>query len=96
MCHDAGFAGQLEKEFTKRIGSKYGVAENSAVSLLHASVNAAGAGASDEVVYDPIVQFGAIAAMYNNAHPVFADLTPDTWLMDPKSVEKRITDRTNR
>jgi len=93
-AHDTGFVGRFEREFAKRIGAKHGIAANAAMSLLHASINAAGAGVGDEVICDPIVQFHAVAAMYNNAHPVFADVDPRTYLIDPASVQERITKHT--
>ena len=93
-AHDGGFVGRLERAFARRIGAKHGVAANSAMSLLHAAINAAGAGAGDEVICDPIVQFGAVASMYNNAYPVFADVEPKTFLIDPESVRARITRHT--
>lgn len=90
-AHDTGFVGELERDFAKRIGARHSIAANAAMSLLDAAIFAAGVGAGDEVICDPIVQFHAIATLYNNAHPVFADVDPKTWLIDPASVEKRIT-----
>lgn len=90
-ARETGFVGELEREFARRIGAKYSIAANAAMSLLDAAIYAAGVGVGDEVICDPIVQFHAIATLYNNAHPVFADVDPKTWLIDPSSVEKRIT-----
>ncbi|MDH7571415.1 MAG: DegT/DnrJ/EryC1/StrS family aminotransferase, partial [Armatimonadota bacterium] len=47
-----------------------------------------------EVICDPIVQFGGIAALNEMATPVFADVDPDTLLIDPESVRQRISERT--
>jgi perosamine synthetase len=85
---------RFEKEFAEALGAKYGVAMNSAMSVLHASVKAAGAGAGDEVLCDPVCVFGAVATMYNNAVPVFVDVKRETWNMDPDDIEDKITDRT--
>lgn len=93
-ARDAGFVGELEREFARRKGVKQAVAANAAMSLLDGAIYAAGAGVGDEVICDPIVQFHAIATLYNNAHPVFADVDAKTWLIDPSSVEKRITKHT--
>jgi perosamine synthetase len=76
------------------MGAKHGVAMNSAMSVLHASVAAAGAGAGDEVICDPVCAFGAVAVMYNNAVPVFVDIDPVTLTMDPNKLEAKITERT--
>ena len=46
------------------------------------------------MICDPMVQFGAMAVIYNNAVPVFADVRRDTHLIDPESVRERITTRT--
>ncbi len=85
---------RFEREFAAAVGSKYAVAMNSAMSVLHGAVKVAGAGAGDEVICDPVCVFGAVATMYNNAVPVFVDIDPVTHNMDPDLVEARITDRT--
>jgi perosamine synthetase len=85
---------KFEAAFAEKIDARYAVATNSGMSALHAAVAAADAGPGDEVICDPMVQFGAMAVFYNNAVPVFADIDPETYLIDPKSIEKRITDRT--
>jgi len=89
-----GFKGKLEAAFAEAFGVKHAVAANSAMSLLISSVYAAGAGAGDEVVCDPLVQFHAIATLWQNAHPTWADVREDTWLMDPESARKTITPQT--
>ncbi len=88
------FTTELEERFAEEIGSTHAISMNSAMSLLHAGIYAAGVGVGDEVICDPIVQFSAIATMYNNAHPVFADVDSDTYLMDANSARERITERT--
>lgn len=89
-----GMTPKFEKTFAEKIGAEYAVAMNSGMSALHAAVAAADAGPGDEVICDPMVQFGAMAVFYNNAVPVFADIDPGTYLIDPRSIEQRITDRT--
>jgi len=84
----------FEEAFAKAVGARYGVAMNSAMSVLHSAVIAAGAGAGDEVICDPVCVFGAVAAMYNNAVPVFVDVNPITWNMDPDLIEAKVTERT--
>ncbi len=97
LCYlgqDATAGKQFEQEFAKLIGVRRAVAVNSGMSALHCCVYAAGAGAGDEVICDPLVQFGAMAVMYNNAVPVFADVQRDTHTIDPQSVRERVTERT--
>jgi len=88
------FTAQFEEAFAGAHGAKYGVAMNSAMSVLHASVIASGAGAGDEVICDPICVFATVAVMYNNAVPVFVDVNPVTWNMNPDLIEAKITERT--
>jgi len=85
---------RFEREFAAAIGSRHGVAMNSAMSVLHTSVMLAGAGAGDEVICDPFCVFGAQACLYANAVPVFVDIKPKTWNMDPSKIEEKITERT--
>ncbi len=85
---------QFEEQFAALVGARRAVAVNSGMSALHCCVYAAGAGAGDEVICDPLVQFGAMAVMYNNAVPVFADVCRETHTIDPESVRERITERT--
>ena len=95
LCSIGGTVGrQFEEEFAQLIGAKRAVAVNSGMSALHCAIYAAGAGAGDEVICDPMVQFGSMAVIYNNAVPVFADVRRDTHLIDPESVRERITERT--
>ena len=88
------FTPRFEAEFAAALGAKFGIAMNSAMSVLHASVITSGAGAGDEVLCDPVCIFGAVAVMYNNAVPVFVDVNPVTWNMDPDLIEAKITERT--
>lgn len=85
---------RFEREFAAAVGAKHAVAMNSAMSVLHSAVKVAGAGAGDEVICDPVCVFGAVAAMYNNAVPVFVDIDRVTHNMDPDLIEEKITKRT--
>ncbi len=46
------------------------------------------------MICDPVVIFGAMAALYANAVPVFADVNPISWNLDPDAIEQRVTERT--
>ena len=91
---DGPWTRRLQKEFAAANESKFAVAVNSGMSALHACLAAADASAGDEVIVDPMVQFGAVACFYNNAVPVFADVQRDTHNVDPQSIRARITERT--
>jgi hypothetical protein len=58
------------------------------------AVSVSGAGVGSEVICDPIVHFGAMATVYFNAVPRFADIEPATYNKDPASLEANITERT--
>ena len=82
----------LEKEFAKMLGAKYGIALNSGTSTLHSALEAAGVGPGDEVLSPAItVIMDATATIHANAIPVFVDVNPDTFNMDPVDLEKKIT-----
>ncbi len=85
----------LEKQFAAKFGAKYGVALNSGTSTLHAALEAVGVGPGDEVISPALtVIMNTTATIHANAIPVFADILPDTWTIDPKDIERKITPRT--
>lgn len=85
----------LEKAFSKKIGTRYGVAFNSGTSTLHAALEAAGVGPGDEVISPAItVIMDSTATIHANAVPVYCDIDPDTFNMDPQKLEKCITSKT--
>ena len=85
----------LEQAFVKKIGVRYAVALNSGTSTLHAALEAAGVGPGDEVISPAItVIMDATATIHANAVPVYADIDPQTFTIDPKDIEKKITSRT--
>jgi len=92
--HAGQMTERLEQAFTQRVGVAHAIAVNSAMSALHAAVAAVGVGPGEEVVCDPVVAFGGAATMYHNGVPVFCDINPDTFNMDPASLEAAITPRT--
>ena len=89
-----GFVQCFENAFAKYIGAQYAYARATGMVALAEMVSVSGAGPSYEVICDPIVHFGAVAAAYFNAVPRFADIDYDTYNMDPDSLEANITDRT--
>lgn len=85
----------LEKKLCEVTGAKYAVAVSNGTAALHCACIAAGIGAGDEVITSPIT-FAASAncAVYVGATPVFADIDPETYNIDPDSIEAHITDKT--
>ena len=91
--------GNKTKEFTKKFADLYGVEHcvttSSGTAAIHVALGALGVTAGDEVITSPITDMGSvIGILYQNAIPIFADLDPHTYNLDPKSVEEKITDKT--
>ncbi len=91
--------GNMTKRFCKKFADMYGsahcVATSSGTASVHVALGALGVGPGDEVITSPITDMGSvIGILYQNAVPVFADLDPHTYNMDPKSIEAKITPRT--
>lgn len=85
----------LEKAFAKKFGVKYAVAMNSGTSTLHAALEAASVSAGDEVISPALsVIMDSTATIHANAVPVYADIDPETFNIDPKEVVKKITPKT--
>ena len=86
----------FEQEFAEHFGSgRACVAVNSGTSGLHLGLLAAGIGPGDEVIV-PSFTFAATAnsVALTGATPVFADIEPDDFCLDPAAVEAAITERT--
>ena len=86
---------EFEEEFAKYVGAKYGIATNSGTSALHVALLAAGIGEGDEVITTPFT-FAATgnSILYTGARPVFVDIDPETFTIDPAKIEEAITDKT--
>ena len=85
----------LEKKLCELTGAKYAVVVANGTAALHLAALAAGFGEGDEVIVSSIT-FAASAncVLYCGAKPVFADIDPETYNIDPESVKKLITPRT--
>lgn len=85
----------FEKAVCDFVGCKYAAAVNSGTSALHIAMIAAGIGPGDEVITS---SFSFIASsnsiLYVGAKPVFVDIDPETWQIDPNKIEAAITPRT--
>ncbi len=86
---------RLEKLIADYTGAKHAVCVNSCTAALHLSLVAAGVGRDDEVITSPITwPSTANVIVHQGAKPVFVDVEPDTFNMDPDRLEAAITDRT--
>lgn len=83
---------EIEQAFCKRFGVKYAVSLNSATSALQAAIAACGIGPGDEVLVTPYTMTAtASAILMNGAVPVFADISPVTYTIEPEQIEQWIT-----
>lgn len=87
--------GELEKKLCALTGAKYAVVCANGTAALHMAAMAAGVKEGDEVITTPIT-FAASAncALYCGARPIFADIDPETYNIDPEKVEAAITPAT--
>ena len=85
----------FERDFAAYCGTTHAVGLNNGTSALHMALLAAGIGPGDEVITTPMTFVATVAAiLYAGATPVFADISPDTFTLDPEAIEARITPRT--
>lgn len=87
--------GEFEAAFARTVRAGEAVAVSNGTAALHAAVHAAGIGPGDEVIV-PAITFVASAncVVYAGAKPVFADVDPETLLIDPIDVQGKITAKT--
>jgi dTDP-4-amino-4,6-dideoxygalactose transaminase len=86
---------KFESEFAAFIGTEHAVAVNSGTAALHIALLAHGIGPGDEVITTPFTFIAtANAVLLTGARPVFADIQPDTFNIDPDEVLKKITSKT--
>lgn len=85
---------EFEEEFARFTGVKFAVGLNSATAALHLAVKALGINSGEIIV--PAITFisTALAATYNNAKPVFADVYEDTLNIDVDDIKRKITKKT--
>jgi dTDP-4-amino-4,6-dideoxygalactose transaminase len=85
----------FEREFAAYCHASESVGVNSGTSALHLALLAAGIGSGDEVITTPFTFVATVAAIrYAGATPVFVDIEPDYFTIDPAKIESAITRRT--
>ncbi len=86
---------ELEQKLCELTGANYAVVCSNGTAALHIAALSASVGEGDEVITTPIT-FAASAncALYCGARPVFVDINPETYNIDPQKVEEAITPRT--
>ncbi|MBW4080589.1 UDP-4-amino-4,6-dideoxy-N-acetyl-beta-L-altrosamine transaminase [Paenibacillus sp. S150] len=86
---------QFEADIARFTGAKYAVAFSSGTAALHGACFAAGIGEGDEVITTPMT-FAASAncVLYQGGQPVFVDIDPLTYNLDPTLIKQNITEKT--
>lgn len=86
---------KFEEKFSKTVGTKFACAVSSGTAGLHLAMIAAGIKSGDEVITSPFSFIAsANAILYVGAKPVFVDIDPTTYNLDPKKIELKINSRT--
>ncbi len=85
----------FEEAFAQLCGVKYAIATSSGTTALHVALLAHGIGPGDEVITSPFTFIAsANSIVYVGARPVFVDIDPRTFHIDPEKIEAAITPRT--
>lgn len=86
---------QFSKQFAHIFGVRHAITSTSGTAAIHVATSMINPDPGDEIIVPPITDVGTIIPiLYQNAIPVFADVQADTWIIDPKSIEKNITPKT--
>lgn len=92
-CYD--YIHRFEGDFARHVGVKHAIATSSCTGALHMGMAALGISAGDEVILADTNWIASVAPVVHlGARPVFVDILPDTWCLDPVQVEAAITPRT--
>lgn len=92
-CYE--YIGRFEDAFKSHLGVEYAIATSSCTGALHMGLSALGVGPGDEVILADINWIATAAPIVHlGAKPVFVDILPDSWCLDPKLAESAITTRT--
>ena len=86
---------KFEEEFAKFYGVKYAVACTSGTASIHIAVGAINPNPCSEIITTPITDIGTvIPILAQNCIPIFADINVDDYTLDPRDIERRITEKT--
>jgi perosamine synthetase len=92
-CYE--YIGRFEQLFCDHLNVKYAIATSSCTGAIHMGLAALGVGPNDEVILADTNWIASVAPItYLGANPVFVDVLPDSWCIDPDKVEAAITSQT--
>ena len=86
---------ELQEKWAAYVGTKYALVTNSGTAAIHMGVAGAGIGPGDEVITSAFTYWSTAASiLHHNAVPIFVDIDPQTFTIDPALIEERITEHT--
>jgi perosamine synthetase len=89
------FVRRFEEGFAAWCGQRHGIGTTSGTTALHLALRALGVGPGDEVILPDFTMVASLfAVLYVGARPVFVDVEPDTWNIDPALIDAAVTPRT--
>jgi perosamine synthetase len=89
------YVDRFEREFAALCGTRAAIPAANGTAALHLAMVAMDVGPGDEVIVPSLTYIAtANAVRYTGATPVFADVSPDTWCLDPSAIEAAVTPRT--
>src|SRR5580658_11030262 len=89
---NVGMTRRFEEAFAAKFESKFAIAFANGTATMHAALAAAGVGPGDEVIVPPLTMAStALCVIHAGALPVFADVDPATWNLDPAAAAAQIT-----
>lgn len=92
-CYE--YIARFEQAFAAHLGVRYAIATSSCTGAMHMGLAALGIGPGDEVILGDTNWIASASPItYVGATPVFVDVLPDSWCLDPARVEAAITPRT--
>ena len=85
----------LEHEFAKKFKSAYAISHVNGTATMHSALEAFGIGEGDEVIVPPLTMSStSLVVLQANATPIFADVDPETFVINATSIKKAITNKT--
>lgn len=91
----ANFMRRLESAFSQRYNGFNAISFTNGTATMHAALEAAGIGVGDEVIVPPLTMASTtFAVLQANASPVFCDIDPSTFQIDPEDIKRKITKNT--
>lgn len=86
---------KLEKEFARYVGTRYAIGTSGATGAMHLALASLDINPGDEVILPDLCFYAASdVVMHRGAKPVFVDVLPDTWCINPYKIKKAITKKT--